>query len=141
MWHSADRCGFGRVGVAEGRQQGPDGLLLLQQRPLHELPGRVGPVGVREGEDPVAVPHGGPPEHGLGGQRGHTAHGPHQIGQWGTHVDVEPAAVSFVDLGPELFGGRDHTTVLHAVRKIADERAHDSQLNHEIHVIEQTLKA
>ena len=41
----------------------------------------------------------------------------------------------------ELFGGRDHTTVLHAVRKIADERAHDNQLNHEIHVIEQTLKA
>lgn len=40
----------------------------------------------------------------------------------------------------ELFGGRDHTTVLHAVRKIADERSHDSQLNHEIHVIEQTLK-
>ena len=41
----------------------------------------------------------------------------------------------------ELFGGRDHTTVLHAVRKIAVERAHDGQLNHEIHVIEQTLKA
>jgi len=41
----------------------------------------------------------------------------------------------------ELFGGRDHTTVLHAVRKIAEERAHDGQLNHEIHVIEQTLKA
>ncbi|WP_251372070.1 chromosomal replication initiator protein DnaA [Polynucleobacter sp. UB-Siik-W21] len=41
----------------------------------------------------------------------------------------------------ELFGGRDHTTVLHAVRKVGDERAHDSQLNHEIHVIEQTLKA
>jgi len=41
----------------------------------------------------------------------------------------------------ELFGGRDHTTVLHAVRKIADERAHNGQLNHEIHVIEQTLKA
>ena len=40
----------------------------------------------------------------------------------------------------DLFGGRDHTTVLHAVRKIAEERAHDSQLNHEIHVIEQTLK-
>jgi chromosomal replication initiator protein len=41
----------------------------------------------------------------------------------------------------ELFGGRDHTTVLHAVRKIGEERAHDGQLNHEIHVIEQTLKA
>ena len=41
----------------------------------------------------------------------------------------------------ELFGGRDHTTVLHAVRKITEEHAYDSQLNHEIHVIEQTLKA
>ncbi len=40
----------------------------------------------------------------------------------------------------ELFGGRDHTTVLHAVRKIGEERTHDGQLNHEIHVIEQTLK-
>ncbi len=41
----------------------------------------------------------------------------------------------------ELFGGRDHTTVLHAVRKISAERSHDGQLNHEIHVIEQTLKS
>ena len=41
----------------------------------------------------------------------------------------------------ELFGGRDHTTGLHAVRKIGDERFHDGQLNHEIHVIEQTLKS
>ncbi|PSB92416.1 chromosomal replication initiator protein DnaA [Candidatus Pandoraea novymonadis] len=40
----------------------------------------------------------------------------------------------------ELFGGRDHTTVLHAVRKIANERSKDMQLNHELHVLEQTLK-
>ena len=40
----------------------------------------------------------------------------------------------------ELFGGRDHTTVLHAVRKIGEERSHNGHLNHEIHVIEQTLK-
>ncbi|MEX3548310.1 MAG: chromosomal replication initiator protein DnaA [Burkholderia sp.] len=40
----------------------------------------------------------------------------------------------------ELFGGRDHTTVLHAVRKIADERSKDAQLNHDLHVLEQTLK-
>ena len=40
----------------------------------------------------------------------------------------------------ELFGGRDHTTVLHAVRKIAAERGTDAQLNHELHVLEQTLK-
>ena len=40
----------------------------------------------------------------------------------------------------ELFGGRDHTTVLHAVRKISAERSTDAQLNHELHVLEQTLK-
>ncbi|MEJ0002372.1 MAG: chromosomal replication initiator protein DnaA, partial [Pararobbsia sp.] len=40
----------------------------------------------------------------------------------------------------DLFGGRDHTTVLHAVRKIAEERGKDAQLNHELHVLEQTLK-
>jgi chromosomal replication initiator protein len=40
----------------------------------------------------------------------------------------------------ELFGGRDHTTVLHAVRKIADARGKDTELNHAIHVMEQNLK-
>ncbi|BBO58906.1 chromosomal replication initiator protein DnaA [Mycoavidus sp. B2-EB] len=40
----------------------------------------------------------------------------------------------------ELFGGRDHTTVLHAVRKIADARSKDALLNRELHVLEQTLK-
>ncbi len=40
----------------------------------------------------------------------------------------------------ELFGGRDHTTVLHAVRKIADVRSKDALLNRELHVLEQTLK-
>jgi chromosomal replication initiator protein len=40
----------------------------------------------------------------------------------------------------ELFGGRDHTTVLHAVRKIAQDRAKNAECNHELHVLEQTLK-
>ncbi len=40
----------------------------------------------------------------------------------------------------ELFGGRDHTTVLHAVRKLAKERASNPECNHELHVLEQTLK-
>ncbi|TAM90554.1 MAG: chromosomal replication initiator protein DnaA [Candidimonas sp.] len=40
----------------------------------------------------------------------------------------------------DLFGGRDHTTVLHAVRKISGARAKQSELNHELHVLEQTLK-
>ena len=40
----------------------------------------------------------------------------------------------------ELFGGRDHTTVLHAVRKIALDRTKSPECNHELHVLEQTLK-
>jgi len=40
----------------------------------------------------------------------------------------------------ELFGGRDHTTVLHAVRKIGGERQQLSELNQQLHVLEQTLK-
>jgi chromosomal replication initiator protein len=40
----------------------------------------------------------------------------------------------------ELFGGRDHTTVLHAVRKIALDRTKNPECNHELHVLEQTLK-
>jgi chromosomal replication initiator protein len=40
----------------------------------------------------------------------------------------------------ELFGGRDHTTVLHAVRKITTERSKNPECNHELHVLEQTLK-
>ena len=40
----------------------------------------------------------------------------------------------------ELFGGRDHTTVLHAVRKIAGERQQLTEVNQQLHVLEQTLK-
>ncbi len=40
----------------------------------------------------------------------------------------------------ELFGGRDHTTVLHAVRKIGGERQLATELNQQLHVLEQTLK-
>ena len=44
---------------------------------------------------------------------------------------------------PEIgyaFGGRDHTTVLHAVRKIQSIRQSDSNLNHNIHILEQQLR-
>ena len=40
----------------------------------------------------------------------------------------------------ELFGGRDHTTVLHAVRKIGGERQQMTELIQQLHVLEQTLK-
>ena len=44
---------------------------------------------------------------------------------------------------PEIgaaFGGRDHTTVLHAVRKITEDKRVDIKLGHELHVLEQILK-
>jgi chromosomal replication initiator protein len=40
----------------------------------------------------------------------------------------------------ELFGGLDHTTVLHAVRKISLERQQATELNQQLHVLERTLK-
>ncbi len=40
----------------------------------------------------------------------------------------------------EAFGGRDHTTVLHACRTIAELRLADQQLNHDLHVLTQTLR-
>jgi chromosomal replication initiator protein len=40
----------------------------------------------------------------------------------------------------ELFGGRDHTTVLHAVRKVTADRTKNPELNQQLHVLEQTLK-
>ncbi len=44
---------------------------------------------------------------------------------------------------PEIgyaFGGRDHTTVLHAVKKIQSVRQSNSTLNHNIHILEQQLR-
>ena len=40
----------------------------------------------------------------------------------------------------DAFGGKDHTTVLYAVRKITELRAHDEELNKQIHVLDQTLR-
>ena len=40
----------------------------------------------------------------------------------------------------ELFGGRDHSTVLHAANKIAAERQQQSELNQQLHVLEQMLR-
>lgn len=39
-----------------------------------------------------------------------------------------------------LFGGRDHTTVIYAHRKVTSERNTDDGLKHDIHLLEQRLK-
>ena len=46
---------------------------------------------------------------------------------------------SLPDIG-ELFGGRDHTTVLHAVRKINEQRQRDTELNRSLHLLEQQIR-
>jgi chromosomal replication initiator protein len=61
---------------------------------------------------------------------------PRQIAMY---LAKEMTQKSLPEIG-ELFGGRDHTTVLHAVRKIGGDRTKDSELNQQLHVLEQTLK-
>ncbi len=61
---------------------------------------------------------------------------PRQIAMY---LAKEMTQKSLPEIG-ELFGGRDHTTVLHAVRKIGGERSKNTELNQQLHVLEQTLK-
>ena len=61
---------------------------------------------------------------------------PRQIAMY---IAKEMTQKSLPEIG-ELFGGRDHTTVLHAVRKIGGERSKNPELNQQLHVLEQTLK-
>ncbi|MCB1953192.1 chromosomal replication initiator protein DnaA [Denitromonas sp.] len=67
-----------------------------------------------------------------------------------TRVIARPRQVAMAlakDLTPmslpaigDAFGGRDHTTVLHACRTIAELRRGDTQLNHDLHVLTQVLR-
>ena len=61
---------------------------------------------------------------------------PRQIAMY---LSKEMTQKSLPEIG-DLFGGRDHTTVLHAVRKIGAERQKNAELNQQLHVLEQTLK-
>lgn len=60
---------------------------------------------------------------------------PRQVAMW--LCKVTPHSYQMIG---ESFGGRDHTTVLHAVRTIEDLRSKDQQINHDIHVLLQVLK-
>ena len=61
---------------------------------------------------------------------------PRQIAMY---LTKELTQKSLPEIG-ELFGGRDHTTVLHAVRKIAQDRLKKPECKHELQVLEQTMK-
>ena len=61
---------------------------------------------------------------------------PRQIAMY---LSKELTQKSLPEIG-EAFGGKDHTTVLYAVRKIGEARTHSSELNHQIHVLDQTLR-
>ncbi len=61
---------------------------------------------------------------------------PRQIAMWLTR---ELTPHSLPEIG-EAFGGRDHTTVMHACRTVVDLRSKDGILNNDLHVLTQTLK-
>ena len=61
---------------------------------------------------------------------------PRQVAMW---LAKNLTSQSYPSIG-EAFGGRDHTTVLHAVRTIDSLRSKDNELNHDVHVLLQVLK-
>ncbi|MCL2524457.1 MAG: chromosomal replication initiator protein DnaA [Betaproteobacteria bacterium] len=61
---------------------------------------------------------------------------PRQLAMW---LCREITSHSFPEIG-EAFGGRDHTTVIHAVKRIDSLRLKDNELNHDLHVLLQVLK-
>ena len=61
---------------------------------------------------------------------------PRQVAMW---LAKNLTSQSYPSIG-DAFGGRDHTTVLHAVRTIESLRIKDNELNHDVHVLLQVLK-
>jgi chromosomal replication initiator protein len=61
---------------------------------------------------------------------------PRQIAMY---LTKELTQKSLPEIG-ERFGGRDHTTVLHAVRKITEQERGDTQLHHELKLLGQLIK-
>jgi chromosomal replication initiator protein len=61
---------------------------------------------------------------------------PRQVAMW---LARELTPHSLPEIG-EAFGGRDHTTVLHACRTVGDLRTKDGQLNNDVHILLQSIK-
>lgn len=61
---------------------------------------------------------------------------PRQVAMW---LCREVTTHSFPEIG-DAFGGRDHTTVIYAVKTIDTLRLKENELNHDLHVLLQVLK-
>lgn len=61
---------------------------------------------------------------------------PRQVAMW-LAKDLTPLSLPAIG---DAFGGRDHTTVMHACRTITELRLGDQQLNHDVHVLTQVLR-
>jgi chromosomal replication initiator protein len=72
----------------------------------------------------------------LSSRRNRSIVRPRQIGMW---LAKSLTARSLPEIG-RRFGGRDHTTVLHAIRKIESLLADDSSLREEMEVLKRMLK-
>ena len=59
---------------------------------------------------------------------------------WRMALAKELTQLSLPDIG-EAFGGRDHTTVLHACRKIADLRSANSDITRDVNSLLKVLRS
>jgi chromosomal replication initiator protein len=73
----------------------------------------------------------------LGPKRTRTIARPRQIAMY---LSKEMTSRSLPEIG-RRFGGRDHTTILHGVRKVEEMRGSDSQLNEDIELLRRLLES
>ncbi|ATX64411.1 chromosomal replication initiator protein DnaA [Roseinatronobacter bogoriensis] len=73
----------------------------------------------------------------LGPKRTRTIARPRQIAMY---LSKEMTSRSLPEIG-RRFGGRDHTTILHGVRKVVEMREQDTQLNEDIELLRRLLES
>jgi chromosomal replication initiator protein len=95
-----------------------------------------GPISVTRIQQVVAEAHSVPVEKMKARGRASQIARARQVAMYLTR---ELTHLSLAQIG-EHFGGRDHTTVLHAHRKIAEEVADSSQMQRDIQNLKRTLK-
>ncbi|MEO0990215.1 MAG: chromosomal replication initiator protein DnaA [Pseudomonadota bacterium] len=73
----------------------------------------------------------------IGPKRVRTIARPRQIAMY---LSKQLTSRSLPEIG-RRFGGRDHTTVMHGVRKIEDLKAHDNQIAEDLEILRRSLEA